>query len=448
LVPFLKDNKLSGLLNRLEQSFLVKRIQRAQIDDFNVDALGAQPFRHGQCMHDLYPNGCNSDVGTFPFDVCCTQGNEILFLRYFSADLIEQSVFKENRRVVLLQQCLEQSFGIVRRRRINYSEAGKMHESRFERLGMLRGPAKPAAARGAQYHRHLHDTPMLVPPLRHLVEYLIPGNTQKIGIHDFDHRSETDNGGSHAGVGAAIVGLRPVVEIMYSDFLGIAGDEIFNKMAKWRYEHGSVMQVPMILRTSCGGGFGGAAEHSQSLEATFMHFPGLRIVYPSTPHDAKGLLKTLLKQHDPAIFFEHRLLYKVSGEVPQEEYFIPLGAADIKREGSDVTVAAIGIQVMHALAVAERLSTEGIDVEVIDLRTLNPLDKETLLKSVEKTGKLVVLEEGHKTGGVGAELAAIVSEERFYHLKAPIKRVAALDLPIPYSPPMEKFVLPSQEKLA
>jgi len=251
-----------------------------------------------------------------------------------------------------------------------------------------------------------------------------------------------------AGVGAAIVGLRPVVEIMYSDFLGIAGDEIFNKMAKWRYEHGSVMQVPMILRTSCGGGFGGAAEHSQSLEATFMHFPGLRIVYPSTPHDAKGLLKTLLKQHDPAIFFEHRLLYKVSGEVPQEEYFIPLGAADIKREGSDVTVAAIGIQVMHALAVAERLSTEGIDVEVIDLRTLNPLDKETLLKSVEKTGKLVVLEEGHKTGGVGAELAAIVSEERFYHLKAPIKRVAALDLPVPYSPPMEKFVLPSEEKIA
>lgn len=250
-----------------------------------------------------------------------------------------------------------------------------------------------------------------------------------------------------ASVGAAISGLRPVVEIMYSDFLGIAGDEVFNKMAKWRYEHGSVMQVPMILRTSCGGGFGGAAEHSQSLESIFMHFPGLRVVYPSTPYEAKGLLKTLLNQQDPAIFFEHRLLYKVSGEVPEEEYFIPLGAADIKRKGKDVTLVAIGIQVMHALVAAEKLAVEGIDVEVIDPRTLNPLDKETLLQSVEKTGKLVVLEEGHKTGGVGAELAAIVAEERFHHLKAPIRRVAALDIPIPYSPPMEKFVLPSEDKI-
>jgi acetoin:2,6-dichlorophenolindophenol oxidoreductase subunit beta len=250
-----------------------------------------------------------------------------------------------------------------------------------------------------------------------------------------------------AGVGAAISGLRPVVEIMYSDFLGIAGDEIFNKMAKWRYEHGSVMQVPMILRTSCGGGFGGAAEHSQSLEATFMHFPGIRVVYPASPYDAKGLLKTLLNQNDPAIFFEHRLLYKVSGEVPQEEYFIPLGAADIKRKGKDVTLVAIGIQVVHALAAAEKLSAQGIEVEVIDLRTLNPLDTDTLLESVQKTGKLVVLEEGHKTGGVGAELAAIVAEEAFYHLKAPVKRVAALDIPIPYSPPMEKYVLPSEDKI-
>jgi len=250
-----------------------------------------------------------------------------------------------------------------------------------------------------------------------------------------------------AGVGAAISGLRPVVEIMYSDFLGIAGDEIFNKMAKWRYEHGSVLQVPMILRTSCGGGFGGAAEHSQSLEATFMHFPGIRVVYPATPYDAKGLLKTLLNQNDPAILFEHRLLYKVSGEVPQQEYFIPLGAADIKRKGKDVTLVAIGIQVVHALAAAEKLSTQGIEVEVIDLRTLNPLDTDTLLESVRKTGKLVVLEEGHKTGGVGAELAAIVAEQGFYDLKAPVKRVAALDIPIPYSPPMEKYVLPSEDKI-
>ena len=250
-----------------------------------------------------------------------------------------------------------------------------------------------------------------------------------------------------AGVGAAISGLRPVVEIMYSDFLGIAGDEVFNKMAKWRYEHGGTMEVPMVLRTSCGGGFGGAAEHSQSLESMYMHIPGLRLVYPSTPADAKGLLKTLLNQNDAAIFFEHRLLYKVKGEVPEGEYSIPLGVADIKRPGKDVTVVAIGYQVLNALSAAEKLSAEGIDVEVIDPRTLAPFDKETFLKSVAKTGRLVIVEEGHKTAGVGAELAAIVAEEGIYYLEAPIKRVAALDVPIPYSPPMESFVLPNEEKI-
>lgn len=250
-----------------------------------------------------------------------------------------------------------------------------------------------------------------------------------------------------AGVGAAISGLRPVVEIMYSDFLGIAGDEVFNKMAKWRYEHGGTMEVPMVLRTACGGGFGGAAEHSQSLESIYMHIPGLRLVYPSTPADAKGLLKTLLNQNDAAIFFEHRLLYKIKGEVPEGDYSIPLGVADIKRPGKDVTIVAIGYQVLNALSAAEQLSAEGIDVEVIDPRTLAPFDKETFLKSVAKTGRLVIVEEGHKTGGVGAELAAIVAEEGIYYLEAPIKRVAALDVPIPYSPPMESFVLPSVEKI-
>ena len=250
-----------------------------------------------------------------------------------------------------------------------------------------------------------------------------------------------------AGVGAAISGLRPVVEIMYSDFLGIAGDEVFNKMAKWRYEHGGTMEVPMVLRTACGGGFGGAAEHSQSLESMYMHIPGLRLVYPSTPADAKGLLKTLLNQNDAAIFFEHRLLYKVEGEVPEGDYSIPLGVADIKRPGKDVTIVAIGYQVLNALKAAEQLSVEGIDVEVIDPRTLAPLDKETFLRSVAKTGRLVVVEEGHKTGGVGAEIAAIVAEEGIYYLEAPIKRVAALDVPIPYSPPMESFVLPSVDKI-
>lgn len=178
-----------------------------------------------------------------------------------------------------------------------------------------------------------------------------------------------------------------------------------------------------------------------------MHIPGLRLVYPSTAADAKGLLKTLLNQNDAAIFFEHRLLYKVEGEVPEGDYSIPLGVADIKRPGKDVTIVAIGYQVLNALKAAEQLSVEGIDVEVIDPRTLAPLDKETFLRSVAKTGRLVVVEEGHKTGGVGAEIAAIVAEEGIYYLEAPIKRVAALDVPIPYSPPMESFVLPSVDNV-
>ncbi len=249
------------------------------------------------------------------------------------------------------------------------------------------------------------------------------------------------------GVGCAITGLRPVVEIMYSDFLGICMDEVMNKMAKWRYMHGGVLKVPMVLRTSCGGGFGGAAEHSQCLEALFMHIPGLRVVFPSTPYDAKGLLKTLLREDNPALFFEHRLLYRTKGNVPAEEYYLPLGKADIKKEGKDVTVVAIAMQVFNALTAAEKMEGEGVGVEVIDPRTLAPLDKQTILKSVEKTGRLVIVEEGVKTGGVGAEIAATVAEEGLYLLRAPVRRVAALDLPLPYSPPMEKYVLPNADKV-
>jgi len=249
------------------------------------------------------------------------------------------------------------------------------------------------------------------------------------------------------GIGAALTGMRTIVEIMYSDFIPIAGDEVFNKMAKWRYEHGGNMSIPMVLRTSCGGGFGGAAEHSQSLEAMFMHFPGLQVAYPSNAYDAKGLLKTALNEDNPMIFLEHRLLYKTKAEVPEEEYFIPWGQAAIKREGKDVTVVAVGIQVVYALAAAEKLKGEGIDVEVIDLRTVAPLDKKAILTSLEKTGRLVVAEEGHKTGGIGAEIAGIVAEEGIYDLLGPIKRVAALDVPIPYHPNMENFVLPNETKI-
>lgn len=252
---------------------------------------------------------------------------------------------------------------------------------------------------------------------------------------------------SGVGVGCAITGLRPVVEIMYSDFLGICMDEVMNKMAKWRYMHGGVLTVPMVMRTSCGGGFGGGAEHSQCLEALFMHIPGLRVVFPATPYDAKGLLKTLLREDNPSLFFEHRLLYRTKGNVPAEEYYLPLGKADIKKQGKDVTVVAIGMQVFNALAAAKKMEEEGVGVEVIDPRTVAPLDKETILRSVEKTGRLVIVEEGVKTGGVGAEIAATVAEEGLYLLRAPVRRVAALDLPLPYSPPMEKYVLPNADKV-
>ncbi len=249
------------------------------------------------------------------------------------------------------------------------------------------------------------------------------------------------------GVGCAITGMRPVVEIMYSDFLGICMDEVMNKMAKWRYMHGSLMCVPMILRTSCGGGFGGAAEHSQSLEALFMHMPGLRVAYPATPYDAKGLLKTLLREDNPSLFFEHRLLYRTKGMIPEEEYYLPIGKADIMREGTDVTLVAVGLQVLNSLTAAQQVQEQGIKAEVINLRMLAPLDKEAILTSVEKTGRLVVVEEGAKTGGVGAEIAAIIAEEGLFLLRSPVRRVASLDIPIPYSPPMEKYVLPNSEKI-
>jgi len=211
--------------------------------------------------------------------------------------------------------------------------------------------------------------------------------------------------------------------------------------------HGSVMSVPRVVRPSWGGGFGGAAEHSQSLEALFMHIPGLRVAYPATPYDAKGLLKTLLREDNPSLFFEHRLLYRTKGMVPEEEYYLPLGKAAILKEGTDVTLVAIGLQVLNALTAAQRLQEQGIKAEVINLRTVAPLDKEGILTSVEKTGRLVVVEEGVKTGGVGAEIAALVSEEGLFLLRAPVKRVASLDVPLPYSPPMEKYVLPNPEKI-
>ncbi len=250
-----------------------------------------------------------------------------------------------------------------------------------------------------------------------------------------------------ASVGAAAAGLRPVAEIMFMDFMGVCMDEIFNQAAKIRYMFGGKAAIPMTLRTPCGAGLGAAAQHSQSMEAWFAHIPGLKVVMPSTPADAKGLLTSAIRDDNPVIFIEHKMLYGVKGSVPDGEYAIPLGKGDVKREGSDVTVVATSLMVHKALAAAETLAEEGVEVEVVDPRCLVPLDQDTILKSVAKTGKLVVVHEAVKSGGIGGEIAAIVAEEGFDFLDAPIRRIGAPFAPIPFASNLEKAYIPSEETI-
>lgn len=250
-----------------------------------------------------------------------------------------------------------------------------------------------------------------------------------------------------ASVGMALVGLKPVCEMMFADFVGVAFDEIYNKMGKWRYMHGGYFDMPITLRLPTGIAGGAGPEHSQSPQALFMNSQGLYLVIPSTPYDAMGLLRTAIRGKDPVIFCEHKVLYGLAGEVPDEDYTIPFGKADIKHEGSDVTIVATSLQVHTALSAAKTLSKEGISAEVIDPRTIIPLDKETILGSVRKTGRLVIVHEEAKRGGTGAELAAIISEEALFDLKAPVKRVAAPDVPIAQSMYLEQFYVPSEQKI-
>lgn len=248
-------------------------------------------------------------------------------------------------------------------------------------------------------------------------------------------------------VGAAITGMRPVAEIMFGDLVALAMDQIANQAAKLRYMFGGQANVPLVIRTPFGAGVNIAAHHSQSLEAWFMHVPGLYVAVPSTPYDAKGLLKAAIRGKNPVLFCEHKLLYPVEGEVAEEEYTIPFGVADVKREGDDATVVATLYMVHKALKAAEELEAEGISVEVVDPRTLTPLDKRTIIDSVKKTGRLVVVSEDCKTAGVSAEIAAIVAEEAIDYLDAPIKRVAEPDTPIPFSPPLEQYVIPDEKAI-
>ncbi|MHA1129894.1 MAG: alpha-ketoacid dehydrogenase subunit beta [Candidatus Helarchaeota archaeon] len=258
----------------------------------------------------------------------------------------------------------------------------------------------------------------------------------------------TESGFIGAALGAAATGLRPVAELMFADFSFVCMDQIVNQIAKFRYMTGGKLKIPLVIRfAGMGAGAQYAAQHSQCVEALFMHIPGLRIVTPSTPYDAKGLLKTAIRDDNPVMFFEHKQLYFTRGEVPEEEYTIPLGLAEIKREGTDVTVIATMNMVHLTLKVAAKLQAEDINVEVIDPRTLNPLDKNTILNSIRKTGRVVIVDEGVKTCGVAAEFMAIIVEEVFDSLKMPIKRVTTFDIPIPFSRPLEEFVIPTEARI-
>jgi len=250
-------------------------------------------------------------------------------------------------------------------------------------------------------------------------------------------------------VGAALRGMRPIAEIMFADFLALAMDHIANSAAKMHYAYAGEATVPIVFRMAFGAGVGAALHHSQSPEAWITNVPGLKIVMPSTPYNAKGLLKSAIRDDNPVVFFEHKYLYsRLKGDVPQEEYLIPLGQADIRRTGEDLTIISSGAMVNQALTAADLLAAEGINAEVIDLQTLVPLDRKTILRSVEKTGKVLIVHEAPTFGGFGGEIAAMIADEAFYSLDAPIKRVGAPFTPVPVSPILEKFYIPNGEKIA
>ncbi len=258
----------------------------------------------------------------------------------------------------------------------------------------------------------------------------------------------TELGLTGAAVGAALVGMRPIAEIMFMDFTTLASEQLVNQAAKLRFMFGGNATVPMVLRTPAGSGTGAAEHHSQSFENWFVHVPGLKVVMPSTPYDVKGLLIAAIRDDNPVVFIEHKLLYKSSGPVPEEMYTIPLGSAEVKREGHDLTIVATSIMVQRSLAAAEQLAEEGIEVEVVDPRTLNPLDIDTITQSVIKTGKVLIVHEAAKTGGYGGELAAQIAEsEAFGYLDAPIVRLAGRDMPIPYNRTLEYHTVPQVENI-
>jgi pyruvate/2-oxoglutarate/acetoin dehydrogenase E1 component len=250
-----------------------------------------------------------------------------------------------------------------------------------------------------------------------------------------------------AGVGAALTGMRPLVDLHFADFFTTAMDEIVNQTAKMRYMFGGQAKIPLVIWAPDGGGLSAAAHHSQSLESWFIHTPGLKVVVPSEPADVKGLIKTAIRDDDPVIFFQHKKLFAQSGPVPEEEYLIPLGKGDIKRQGTDITIITYSRMTYFSLEAAEQLAKEGIETEIIDLRTLKPFDFDLIAESVKKTAHVLVVHEACLTGGFGAEIAARIGEELFDYLDAPVMRVGAKDTPIPFSPVLENFILPQTDDI-
>lgn len=274
--------------------------------------------------------------------------------------------------------------------------------------------------------------------------FQVTGNlVEKYGTDRVIDTPISELGGAGVAVGAALTGLRPIFEFQFSDFAALAMEQIVNQAAKIRYMLGGAVSVPLVMRFPAGSGTGAAAQHSQSLEAWFGHVPGLKVIQPSTPEDAKGMLLAAMEDPDPVMIFEHKILYKMKGHVPAGYYTTPIGKAAVRRLGKDVSIVATSLMVHKALAAAETLAGEGIDAEVIDLRTVRPMDRETILGSVRKTGKLICVYEGVKTLGVGAEISAMVAEsDAFDFLEAPIVRLGGAESPIPYNPELEKAVVP------
>jgi pyruvate dehydrogenase E1 component beta subunit len=248
-------------------------------------------------------------------------------------------------------------------------------------------------------------------------------------------------------VGAAMTGLRPIVDIMFGDFITLTMDQMVNQAAKIHYMSGGKWKVPMVMRTTLGATRRSAAQHSQSLHAWFSHVPGLKVVLPSTPYDAKGLLKTAIRDENPVVFFEDKMMYKLKGPVPEDDYTIPLGVADVKREGTDITLVATSSMVQVALGAAAQLAQAGISAEVIDPRTTWPLDEKTLIESAKKTSRAIVIDEGYERYGVTAEIASVIAAGAFYDLDAPVKRMGAMHVPIPFSPPLEDMTVPTENSV-